>query len=223
MTYKMKDTSGNVYLMNYGKTTVSRSYSVKYSTAGTYYWTAPTNVTAVTSVQVAGAGGGYGWNCDCDCDCCGGDGCIISGSVLTKQGYVDVTEVIPGMVLVDENGNDCVLKAVVSNRLQDRKAVVVGNCVFTDDHAYIAPNGKKCTVNFNGYVRSLSTMHTDGVYRGRYVRHNLIYLAKDAGLAYEIKEMGRYTKTYTLIVENADFVQMDGVIASCAREVVCDI
>lgn len=221
MAYKMKDTSGNTYLMNYGKTTVSRSYSVKYSSAGTYYWTCPANVSAVTSVQVAGAGGGYGWNCDCDCDCdcCGGDGCIISGSVLTKQGYVKVQDLVAGMIVIDAEGNDRMLKGIVTNKLQDRKAVMVGACVFTDDHSYIAPNGKKCTVDFQGYVRSLATTHSDGVVSGKYARHNLMYLAKDVGLHHKVMEMNRYTKTYTLIVEDADFIQMEGVIASCAREV----
>lgn len=216
MTYKMKDTSGNVYLMNYGKTTVSRSYSVKYSTAGTYYWTAPTNVTAVTSVQVAGGGGGYGWDCQCDCDCCG-DSCVISGKVHTKNGLVDILDLKAGMVLLDNNGNDCILRGIVEGRLQGRKAVVVGNCIFTDDHSYIAPNGRRCTVDFKGYVASLDKKPTDGVVSGRYVRDNAIYLAKDTDLQFDIKEMSRYTKTYTLIVEGADFVQMDGVIASCAR------
>ena len=217
--YKMKDTSGNTYLMNIGKTTVSRSFNVKYSTSGTYYWTAPTGVTAVTSVQVAGGGGGGGWNCECDCDCCGGDGCIISGKVLTKQGFVNVEQLIAGMTLLDEQGNDCILKAIVPHKVQGRKAVSVGGCVFTDDHSYIAPNGKKCTVNFSGYVKSLSTSYVEGLVEGKYARHNLMYLAKDTDLAFEVKEISPQTMTYTLIVEGADFVQMDGVVASCAREV----
>lgn len=219
--YKMKDTSGNTYLMNYGKTTVSRSYNVKYSTAGTYYWTAPTGVTAVTSVEVAAGGGGGGWNCqcDCNCDCCGGDGCIISGKVLTKQGFVNVEELSVGTVLFDEHGNDCVLKAIVPHYVQGRRAVDVGNCSFTDDHSYIAPNGRKCTVNFSGYVKSLNVSYVEGLVEGKYTRHNLMYLAKDTDLAFAVKEVEPQTKTYTLIVDGADFVQMDGVIASCAREV----
>ena len=217
--YKMKDTSGNTYLMNYGKTTVSRSYNVKYSTAGTYYWTAPTGVTAVTSVEVAAGGGGGGWNCECDCDCCGGDGCIISGNVLTKQGFVKVEDLTAGMVLLDEHGKDCILKAVVPHRLQGRQAVVVGKCFFTDDHSYIAPNGKKCTVNFGGYVKSLGITYVEGSVKGKYNRHSLMYLAKDTDLDFKVQEMSQYTTTYTLIVDGADFIQMDGVIASCAREV----
>lgn len=216
--YKMKDTSGNTYLMNIGKTTVTRfySYDKKYNTAGTYYWTCPTGCSAVKNVQVAGGGGGGGWNCQCNCCSCG-DSCIISGKVLTKQGFVDVTELAVGMVLLDENGKDCVLKGIITGKLQHRKAVATGNCVFTDDHSYIAPNGKKCTVDFGGYVQSLSRVAVDGEVTGKYVRHNLIYLAKDTDLEFDIKEMSPQTKTYTLIVDGADFVQMDGVVASCAR------
>lgn len=216
MSYKVKDTSGNTYLVNQGNTTVTRSYTTKYSTAGTYYWTAPATVTAVTSVQVAGGGGGYGWDCQCDCCSCG-DSCVISGKVLTKKGLVDINELKVGMTLLDNKGNDCVLCGIVEGRLQGRKAVTVGNCVFTDDHSYIAPNGCRCTVDFKGYVASLDKKPTDGVVEGRYVRDNSICLAKDTDLEFGIKEMSRYTKTYTLIVAGADFVQMDGVIASCAR------
>ena len=216
--YKMKDTSGNTYLMNIGKTTVTRSYSYdkKYDTAGTYYWTCPSGCSSVKNVQVAGGGGGYGWNCQCNCCSCG-DSCVISGKVLTKQGYVDIADVKVGMVLLSEQGKDCIVKGIVTGKLQHRKAVEVGNCVFTDDHSYIAPNGRKCTVNFGGYVQSLSREVQDGDVKGKYVRQNLLYLAKDTDLDFVVKEMPEDTKTYTLIVDGADFVQMDGVTASCAR------
>ena len=216
--YKMKDTSGNVYLMNHGKTTVTRSYSYdkKYNTAGTYEWTCPTGCSAVKNVQVAGGGGGGGWNCQCNCCSCG-DSCVISGKVLTKNGFVDITEVTIGMILFDEHGKEHELKGIVTGKLQNRHAVIVSNCVFTDDHSYVSPNGLKCTVNFDGYVQSLDRDVANGKIKGRYIRHSLIHLAKDTDLNFDVKKMSEDTKTYTLIVEGADFIQMDGVIASCAR------
>ena len=71
------------------------------------------------------------------------------------------------MVLLSEQGKDCVVKGIVTGKLQHRKAVGVGNCVFTDDHSHIAPMAEKCTVNFGGYVQSLSREVQDGDERPR--------------------------------------------------------
>ena len=216
MSYKVKDTSGNTYLVNQGNTTVTRSFNVKYSTAGSYSWTAPTGVTNVTSVQVAGGGGGYGWDCQCNCDCCG-DSCIISGKVYTDQGLVDIHDLKIGMLVIDDAGNKCTLRGIVVGKLQNRKSIKIGNCVFTDDHSYIDANGCVCSFDTKGYFASLAKIPTDGSIQGKYINKSPVYPLDDTSITFELGSMPASTSTYTLIVEGADFVKMDGVTASCAR------
>lgn len=73
MAYVMVDNNGNKYYSNKGQgesSDIVRSYTMQFTTAGTYTWKCPNNVTSAT-VEVAGGGGKtYTWNCsNCDCGC----------------------------------------------------------------------------------------------------------------------------------------------------------
>lgn len=142
---------------------------------------------------------------------------IIKGCILTKSGPVDVSKISVGDVVIDYNGYDRIIKGVVISRVGCRNVITIDGCSFTDDYCIIAPNGKKCIVDFEGYVKSIQQEITSYSACGKYIRNNLIYLADSTDLNYLMERLEPTQRGYALIVEEADFIQMDGVIAACAR------
>lgn len=142
---------------------------------------------------------------------------IIKGSILTKSGPVDVSKISVGDIVIDHNGYDRVIKGVVISRVGCRNVITIDGCSFTDDYCIVAPNGKKCVANFEGYVKSIHQQVIDGSTCGEYIRNNLIYLADSTDLKYLVERLEPMQRGYALIVEDANFIQMDGVIVACAR------
>ena len=142
---------------------------------------------------------------------------IIKGQILTKRGYVEVSEISVNDVVIDDNGNDRNVKGIALSNVGNRKVITIGDNTFTDDYCFIAPNGRKCVVDFKGYVQSMHKNVTDGFAQGVYVRNNLIYLAEHTDLRYLSEELEPSQCCYALIVDGADFIQMNGVTVACAR------
>lgn len=168
-------------------------------------------------------------NCNCS------DNCIIEGNILTDKGYKHISKLqVNDYVIGNDNSPHKVL-GIKTSKVKNRKAVFfagIPSAILTDDHLFLMANNDYGTYDIQGYYRESKENCTDGKVFGTYSRleeKDIIDLSKNnCVIKYNDKDYGTYlcekivpydTVTYIPIVEDCEWVILNGIIVACARYV----
>lgn len=179
------------------------------------------------------------FNCNCVCDCyesdsCSCSSCIIEGDILTSKGNISIKDLKIGDEVISLDGCKYKVKGIKKSYLGKRKAIYFGglnSAIFTDDHLFISSNGDYFSYNVEGYKEEAKNILTDGFVNGTYSRKDYkdIYDLKNNDITFNLKDKEFYstkvfiknldfkTITYTPIVENCEWVYINGIPSACAR------
>lgn len=151
-------------------------------------------------------------NCNCDCCDCGDDsGCFISGELLTKDGFKDVSRIVVGDVLVGDDGQHTVLGIATNVLGKTRFAVTPAwdtSIVLTYDHIIANKTGLVVYSKKALYLNHL-TLKSETV-EGTYFYSGLAQECSVNPLAFSKREMSPKTKTYSFIVDKGRFGKTRG-------------
>ena len=144
-------------------------------------------------------------NCRCDCDCCdcGDDsGCFISGELLTKEGFKEISAIEVGDILLGDDGEHKVLGIATNVLGKTRFAVTPADdntIVLTCDHIIVDETGPIAYSKKYLYLNHI-TLKSDTV-EGTYFYPGLFEECAIRPLSFHKREMSEKTKTYSFIVD----------------------
>lgn len=170
-------------------------------------------------------------NCNCDCS----DSCIIDGDILTDKGYKHISKLQVNDYVIGNDNKPHKVMGIITSMVKNRKAVFfagIPSAILTDDHLFLLSNDSYGAYDIEGYYRQSRENCTDGNVFGTYSRleeKDIIDLSKNnCVVKYNNKDYGTYlcekqlpydTVTYTPIVEDCEWVILNGIIVACARYV----
>ena len=168
-------------------------------------------------------------NCNCS------DSCIIEGKILTYNGYKHISKLKFNDYVIGIDNKPHKVMGIKISMVKNRKAVFfagIPSAVLTDDHLFLMANCNYGAYDIGGYYRESRENCTDGNVFGTYSRleeKEVIDLSKNnCVIKYNGKDYGTYlcekqlpydTVTYTPIVEDCEWVILNGIIVACARYV----
>lgn len=168
-------------------------------------------------------------NCNCS------DNCIIDGNILTDSGYKHISQLQINDCVIDNDNKPHKVLGIKTSKVKNRKAVFfagIPSAVLTDDHLVLLSDNNYGTYDIQGYYKESKENCTDGNVYGTYSRledNDIIDLSKNnCVIKYNGKDYGTYlcekklpydTVTYLPIVEDCEWVILNGIIVACARYV----
>lgn len=155
--------------------------------------------------------GKYGTlNCDCDCTCdcnCDSDtdGCFVSGSLLTKRGLIDVSQIEVGDELWGTDEKWHTVLGVASNIVSNRRCFKLPNGgVVTEDHVIYF--GELAYVPSEKCLNREAVMNAENGINGRYFVPNDVQEIDGAIFL----ELPSDTKTFSPIIKGGCIAYFNG-------------
>lgn len=141
-------------------------------------------------------------DCNCDCDC-GDSTCIVSGSVLTEKGLVDISHIKAGDLVYTDKGFKEVVD-VVLRKVGNRKCLQCDDLVITADHPIKNYLGYVSVFNKDGFEYENNIVYTgqNGIKAGYFLDKEIEEIT-DCCLVYDLNSQLKSIK-FDVIKCNGD-------------------